>query len=123
VRRVDNGSDVSVAPPFGINAFTSAGVVGTSLASRISADARRVRFGRRVRLGRGVRAIVRWCVGEAEHRAGEGRPIFRQRIDRTLIGAQLGQRLLTFDVRARAVTSDPSPARSTIMIASRLAAG
>ena len=43
------------------------------------------------------RATVRWGVGKAEHRAGEGGPICGQVVDRALVGAQLGQRLLTFD--------------------------
>ena len=43
------------------------------------------------------RAAVRRGVGKAEHRAGEGGSICGQVVDRALVGAQLGQRLLTFD--------------------------
>ena len=44
-----------------------------------------------------ARAGRAWVVGEAQHRASEGGSIRRLHVDRTLIGAELSQRLLTFD--------------------------
>ena len=50
-----------------------------------------------------------WGVGEVEHRAGERGSVCGRGVDRTLVRAELGQRLLTFNEIAEPGEEEQSP--------------